>query len=397
MDARYGGKVNHKKMLLSQFYSQHHDNIFVFGGNDLEYRSRLIGKHIETLYRAHRPAIVFFNDPQNIISRTLLYLKNELNDTSQRLIVINSQHPYYHPLLGMNDHQIAELLDGDNTLLQDEKAYLEAILTLIQQEKKPLKLHSLLEYINYDLSVLIQKCDFLMSQRLNASQLNEIKIAKRMFEEEKMTGMSSAAVRRRLKDLNFPIVNTEHAYCQYTLTTAIKNRQIICIDLMRSNAKLMAFLTSELATITASFQVILFDVNCSVNHNFEEQMLNTDSLSIYSDDFNRDFSSSSQQAVLGKRNTTLLFKMQTGSAREIVNYYGEHDYTYQLEGRSSSTRLFDVLHLHTYRTTNYQQHQERVNKLSAEQVSGLKDHFECFEVHDNDIIFHGNVSYENLI
>lgn len=402
MDDRYGGRINRRKMLLKDFYDSHNENIYVFGGNHFQYRLRLLGKHIEKLYHNHIPTIVFYNVPyksakEKMINDIFFYLKNKLNDQKNQMICIDQNYPYYHPLLGVDEKSIVEIIDSHQILLKDDIAYLDAILTLMKANHHPIKLHSILEYMNYNLSVLIDQCDQLIKQTRNQSLINDLELAKNMLEEEQLTGLSSASIRKLLKNMNFSITNIQSQYCHYSLSTTIRDNQIMCINLAGNTQLLMDYFQEELKTISKDYHVILFDVNCSLNEAFEKQMVNIDHLSIYSENFNHDFSKDNQNAILGKNNVTLLFKMQAGTAQSIVNYYGQHDYTYKLVNQGRSHTFIDFLHLRDNRFKGYQQHQERVNKLSSENVAGLEDCFECFEIEGNDILYHNNVSYEDLI
>lgn len=402
MDARYGGRTSRKKMILNDFYDEHEENIYVFGGSYLSYRVRLLGKQIEKLYHHHTPTVIFYNAPyksqkEKELREMIFYLKNKLHDHNQQILFIDQQHPYYHPLLGIDESYIVKVIDHDHLLLKDDSAYLDALLTLIKASHHPVKLHSLLEYMNYDLSMLIQQCDLLLDQTKDYRLQNDLETAKKMFEEEQVTHLSTATLRKLLKSLNFGIVDIQHPYCHYSLSTAIENNQIICINLAGKTEAMMTYFESELATIAKDYHAILFDVNCSLNKDFELQMLNIDHLSIYSENFNRDFSNENQSAVLGKNNVTLLFKMQSGTASPIVNYYGQHNYTYKLVNQGRSHTAFDFLHIRDNRYRGYQQHQERVNKLSSENVADLREPFECFEIDGSDIIYHNNVSYEGLL
>lgn len=401
MDDRYGGRISRRKMRLNDFYDTCNDNIYIFGGSNLQYRLKLLGKHLEKMYRNNVPTIVFFSASNNSfthqeITNTILYTKKKLHDTQNKLILIDKDYPYYHPLLGVEYNDIVKAIDSNDDLLRDDSAYLDSILTIIKAEKIPLKLHSIMEYTNLNLNVLIDKCNDLIS-RVNSSTLKQDLIeAKEMFEEDQLTKISSAPVRKLLKKLDFSITDLNNKYCHYSISNAVKQNQIICINLANGTKELMDYFQAELSYVGSNYNVILFDVNCALNDKFEDKMIDTDALSIYSSNFNRDFSTIKQEAILGKKNVTLLFKMQPGTASSIVDYYGEHDYIYKLEGHGRGHGVLDIFHLRDTHYSNSQTHRERVNKLSGENVADLLENFECFEIRGNDIIYHNNVSYEDL-
>ncbi|MCD7809590.1 MAG: hypothetical protein LUH02_09620 [Erysipelotrichaceae bacterium] len=402
MDAKFDGRVDYKKFLLNDFYNAHRGNIYVFGGEDIRYRSRLLGKHIATMYQNYMPTIVFFSAPYNSgeyreIYAVISHLKNQLHDHQNRLIYIDKKYPYYHPLLNIDAKHVIKVIDNQDMMLHDESAYLDALITLMKADHIPIKLHSILEYMNHDLSQLIARCDQLIQTSTNTLLKSDLKNAKNLFEEEQISNLSTATPRKLLKDLQTSITDINHKNCCYSITNAIKNNQILCINLAGDAQRLLPYFQAELRNIASQYHIILFDVNCSVNEEFETEMVNTDLLSIYSKNFNRDFNSEYRDALLGKQNVTLLFKMPSGSASPIVDYYGDHDYTYTLENYGKSHGIFDFLHLHDNRHAGYHQQQQTVNRLSGNHVSSLQDNFECFEIHDNDIIYHMNVSYADMM
>lgn len=401
MDDRYGGRISRQKMRLNDFYDQCNKNIYVFGGSNLQYRLKLLEKHIEKMYYNNEPTIVFFSASNNSfthreITNTILYTKKRLHDTQNQLILIDQDYPYYHPLLGVGFNDIVRVVDSNDDLLRDDSAYLDGVLTIMKAEKIPLKLHSIMEYTNLSLRVLIDKCNDLIG-KVNSTALRQDLIeAKEMFEEDQLTKMSAAPVRKLLKKLNFSISDLNNKYCHYSISNAVKQNKIICINLANGAKELMEYFQAELSYISNSYTVILFDVNCTLCDKFENKMIDIAKLSIYSNNFNRDFSSLKHDAILGKNNITLLFKMQPGSAFTIVDYYGKHDYVYKLDGRGHGHSRLDIFHLRDTYYSNSQTHRERINKLSGENVADLLENFECFEIRDNDIIYHNNVSYEGL-
>lgn len=399
MDSKYGGLSDYKQFLLSNFYKNIEKNIYVFGGNDNRYRVRMLCKHIESLYNQKVPTVVFYQEPSNSekeVTQSILYLKNKLKDQRNRILLVDRQYPFYHPLLGISKDELVNVIDPDDTLLRDEIAYLDAVVTLMELENVPIKLHSLSTYIKYDLKTLIEKCDYHLKQRRNNYIKDDILEIKKIFEEEQVTGLSSSMIKKKLNELNFPIVDLENRQCHCSLTNAMRNNQIICINLAGNTEKMMRYFQAEMNAASLDYQIILFDVNCSLCEEFEKKVVNEDKLSIYSSNFNHDFSDDYQQSILGKDNVTLLFKMQAGNASSIVDYYGQHDITYHLRDKGETYRVFDFLHLGP-RHTGYHEHQETVNRLSGEHVSRLENNFECFEVEDNVIIYHTNVCYDNLL
>ena len=402
MDDRYGGRISRQAMSLNDFYNRQFGNVYVFGGTDLRYRTRVLGKHISKMYESRIPTVVFYNAPYNsnqqrILNNLFLYIKKKYNDHQNRLIFIDNLYPYYHPLYGMSLNDIIRTIDYNHELLKDDMAFLEGILNIIEAEKQTLKLHSILEYAHYDLTTLIHKCDYLLATVKDRYMLARLEQAKKNFEDEALTSLSAVPVRKLLNHMNFKISNLTSPYCHYSITQSVKEQQIICINLAGHTSDLMDYMQAEMSSIAQDYRVFLFDVNCSMNELFEKMIVNHSHVSIYSDNFNRDFSSIHQSAILGKSNITLLFQMQAGSAMPIVDYYGQHNYVYTLKNKGHTHTNFDIFHLRNTHYGGTQQHRERVNRLSGENVAGLLPHFQCFEVRDNDIIFHSNVSYEGLL
>ena len=72
MDDRYGGRISRQAMSLNDFYNRQFGNVYVFGGTDLRYRTRLLGKHISKMYESRIPTVVFYNAPYNSNQQRIL-------------------------------------------------------------------------------------------------------------------------------------------------------------------------------------------------------------------------------------------------------------------------------------------------------------------------------------
>ena len=74
MDDRYGGRISRQAMKLNDFYNRQFGNVYVFGGTDLRYRTRLLGKHISKMYESRIPTVVFYNDKEMAARENKYYI-----------------------------------------------------------------------------------------------------------------------------------------------------------------------------------------------------------------------------------------------------------------------------------------------------------------------------------